>query len=175
MSSIIPDYKSQPIPALKPVLFFNLRAEEPTAVFSNETQTQSYVALNGGFVKSLDENLPFDAKIVHGKDDITFRADSPNVGRLDCNLYLEFEDGATGLVEYTGVVRFEDKVAAVAGGNATTMSFEDGYVTNHPVFKLSDKSRKEAWVRNVNFLGKGRFVRDENNVLHVQYYVYTFA
>jgi len=173
--SVIPDFAAQKVPELKPVLFFDIVAEEPKQVYSNQSQSQNYVPIVGGSVKSLDPNLPFDAQIKYGKDDITFYTQTPEVGNLDCNLYLEFSNGETALVEYSGVVQFKDQVAQVAGGNATTMSFEDGYVTNHPRFKLSEASAKESWVTKLNFLGKGRFVRDENNTLHVQYYIYTFA
>lgn len=173
--SIIPDFTAQTTPTLKPVLFFDLKCEQPTQVYANGTQSQTYAAITGGSVKSLDEKLPFDAKILYGKDDITFQTHAPQVGRLDCNLYLEFANGETGMVEYTGVVQFIEKVAQVASDEVKTMTFEDGYVTNHPVFKLPDTCTAESWVNSINFIGKGRFVRDEDNVLHVQYYIYTFA
>lgn len=173
--SIVPDFASQPTPALKPVLFFNIRCQEPSVGYSNKSQSLTYVPIVGGFVKSLDEKLPFDAKITHGKDDITFNTNAPSVGHLGCSLYLEFANGESGLVEYSGVVQFGEKVAQLAKGEAKTMTFEDGYLTNHPVFKLSDNSSAESWVNSINFLGKGRFIRDADNVLHVQYYIYTFA
>lgn len=162
-------------PALKPVLSFNIRADEPQLVYSNKTATMQYVGITGGSVQSLDPSRPFDAEITHGKDDITLFAHDPSTGHLDCNMYLKFANGKTGLVKYSGVVQFGEHVVAVTSGKSSEMSFEDGYVTNHPIFYLDEESKDEQWVKDINFIGKGRFVRDKEGTLFVQYYVYTFA
>ncbi|GME81330.1 unnamed protein product [Ambrosiozyma monospora] len=172
--SVIPDFSKVKIPALKPILFFNIEAEEPEIAYKNSQSTLTHVPLTGGFVKSLDPNLPFDYEITHGTDDITAFADSPVVGHLDCKLFLKSKDGKDrkAYVYYTGVVRFEDAVNGVIGKKGA-MDFEDGYVTCHPIFTV--ESEDEKWIKDINFLGKGRFVRDANGKLGVQYYVYTFA
>ncbi|GMG59146.1 unnamed protein product [Ambrosiozyma monospora] len=181
--SIIPDFTKLEIPTLKPVLFFHIEANEPEMAMANKQSNLTHVPITGGFVKSLDSKLPFDYEILHGSDDITSFADSPVVGHLDCKLFLKSKskskdsNGKDGdkkaFVYYTGVVRFEDAVNGVIGKTTDTMDFEDGYVTCHPIFTV--ESEDEKWVKEINFLGKGRFVRDANGKLCVQYYVYTFA
>ncbi|GMM29382.1 hypothetical protein DAMA08_021270 [Martiniozyma asiatica (nom. inval.)] len=175
--TIIPDYTKQQTPALKPLLFFNIRCKDPKDVYTNDSLSQKHVAIVGGFVVSLDDSYKFDAKILHGGDDITFYTSDPSTGHLDCSMYLQFNDDANqiGLVTYSGLVKFEGKTADVVSSTASEMTFEEGYVTSHPIFKLNGDLKDESWVLNHNMIGKGRFVRDKDNVLHVQYYIYGFA
>ena len=52
-------------------------------------------------------------------------------------------------------------------------AIEDSYVTCNPTFYFDDKVEdKYKWVLKENFFARGRFGRDEDDVLYVQYYVY---
>ncbi len=75
-------------------------------------------------------------------------------------------------MSYYGVVVPNESVKNVLGKKSSTMEIEDGYVTCNPVFKLDAKAEKESWVYKKNFVGKGRFIRDESGGLIVQYNVY---
>lgn len=175
--STVPDLSKPLAASLKPVLFFHVEADEPQLIFQNSTGFLNHVPITGGFVKSLDPKYPFDAVIDSGLDDISFSSANPAVGHLDCNFYLSFKDDfkKRAYIHYTGVVQFEGLVADVVANKASKMEFTDGYVTCHPIFKLDDNCKDEQWVNKLNFIGKGRFIRDEDGKLKVQYYVYTFA
>ena len=162
------------VPGLKPLLFLNVEALEPISLYTNESENFTTVPIEGGFIKSLDqENFPFTAKITNGADDIRKYSHSGEVGNLDCRLYLDLDDGTKAFCHYTGVVHFKDTVNLVAGGELSTMGFNDGYVTCHPKFFLDSKSVNYHWLLKQNLIGKGRFIR-ENGKLRVQYFIYGF-
>lgn len=173
--SNIPDLTKPSTAPLRPVIFIDEVAKEPIVAYSNESTAMQHVPLTGGFVKSLDEeNFPFDAVIEEGGDDITFKEGIPNIGHLDCNLYLRFKDDPKkrAYVNYSGIVHMDGASGEIVGKQKSTMTFEEGYVTCHPQFYISADCKKERWVDSKNFLGKGRFLRDENGVLKVQYWLY---
>ncbi|VEU22870.1 DEKNAAC103956 [Brettanomyces naardenensis] len=174
--SLIPDLSKPDAANLRPVIFIDEIAKEPTVAYSNESSEMQHVPLTGGFVKSLDpEHFPFDAVIEEGGDDITFLEGIPAVGHLDCNLFLRFKDDPSkrAYVNYSGIVHMGGVSGEIVGEKKSTkMSFQDGYVTCHPKFFMSKNCKAERWVDSKNFLGKGRFLRDENGVLKVQYWLY---
>lgn len=159
-------------PLFKPVLFFDVVADEGIPVLSNASKSLTVVNVKGGSVKSVDPAYPFEASIEFGSDDLTTPAGS-NATNLDCKLYLKTKNGSGALVRYLGVVHVEGKTLAVVANQSSTMEFSDGYVTNHPSFTLDAGVEKEyGWVATKNLIGKGRFVRDASGVLHVEYVVY---
>ncbi|QPG75856.1 hypothetical protein FOA43_003240 [Brettanomyces nanus] len=173
--STIPDLSKPNQATLKPIIFIDEIAKEPITAYSNESALMQHVPLTGGFVKSLDpENFPFDAVIEEGGDDITLREGIPNIGHLDCNLYLRFKDDPTkrAYINYSGIVHLDGTSGEIIGKKKTGMSFQEGYVTCHPQFYVSEDCKAERWVDRKNFLGKGRFLRDDNGVLKVQYWLY---
>ncbi|ODV84646.1 hypothetical protein CANARDRAFT_200641 [[Candida] arabinofermentans NRRL YB-2248] len=161
-------------PSIKPILFFHLDAEEPEQIFSTKSSSLTNVKVKSGYVKSLDESKPFEAKVVRGSDDISFDPANPATGHLDCRLYLSIDGVTKGFVQYSGVVQFEGKVAEVVGKQTSHMEFSEGYVTCHPRIHLDDSVTEFKWLEDINYIGKGRFIRDEEGGLKVQYYVYTF-
>lgn len=172
--SLIPDLTAPDAGVLKPILFIDEDAEEPQTAYSNESTFMQHVPLKGGFIKSLDPKYPFDAVITTGGDDITFQTGVPNVGHLDCNVFLTFKDDPEkkAYINYSGICRMEGKIAEIVGGKETIMGFQDGYCTCHPKFFMSENTKAERWVDNKNFIAKGRFLRDANGGLKVQYWVY---
>lgn len=173
--SVIPDLSKPSSASLKPVLFIDEVADEPFIAYSDEAATMQHVTLTGGFIKSLDpKNYPFDAQIVHGGDDITLREGIPNIGHLDCRIYLKFNNDSTkrGFLSYSGVVKMSGATADVVDRKKSLPTFEEGYVTCHPHFSISKDLKLERWVDTTNFMAKGRFLRDEKGVLRVQYWIY---
>ncbi|KAI0462131.1 hypothetical protein LJB42_004218 [Komagataella kurtzmanii] len=161
-------------PGWRPVIFLNIEADEPKSIYVNNTGSLTGVNITGGFAKSIDPEYPFDAIIDSGYDDI--RADpGASTSRLDCRVYLTTSEGAGVFLTYPGVVRMEKTVVDVLTQKSSFMDFNDGYVTCTPVVHLDEKVKKEQWITKETIFGKGRFVRDNEGRLRVQYYLYVLA
>ncbi|KAG7833930.1 hypothetical protein KL919_002908 [Ogataea angusta] len=158
------------VPALKPVLFFDLNIAEAQPIFKNKAKAYTKVDVLGGTIRSLDPTLPFDARITSGFDNISVYETAPSVGNLDCTLYLDLGNNNKGIVQYLGVVRFEGETNKVLGKETTNIGFSDGYVTCQPRFEIDGAASSESWVNNHLFVGKGRFHRETDGSLKVQYY-----
>ncbi|ODV59224.1 DUF3237 domain-containing protein ASCRUDRAFT_113817 [Ascoidea rubescens DSM 1968] len=166
-----------PIPTLKPVIFINIIVDEPSVVYSNDTTSLTYVNIKGGYTKSLDNDLPFDCDIIAGTDHITSinGISNPPVSNLDCRILLKSKKNGGGIeMKYSGVVQINKAIADVFSKASSTMEYTDGYLSNSPYFLLDGSCADEKWVSNQNFIGKGRFVRDQQGNLTVQYYIYIF-
>ncbi|ODQ78502.1 hypothetical protein BABINDRAFT_168237 [Babjeviella inositovora NRRL Y-12698] len=160
---------------LKPVLFVHLDAGEAIPVVQNATQNLVVVKLTGGSVKSLDTNYPFETEILFGFDDLSTAAGATRT-TLDCKIYLRTPSGAGVYMTYSGVVEMAGKAAAIAGNQGEShMEFEEGYITANPKFTLDGKVEEEyKWVNDEIFIARGRFLRDTEGKLKVQYYVYIY-
>ena len=177
MTSISPDVVPKTLPSaplLEPAFFINLKLEEPDSIFSriHANKSLSLAKVVSGKVNSLTENLPFEVQDITGFDDLHSDLET-GATRLDCKLYGKTPNQLGVYITYEGVVRVEGKVLDVATKKAKDMDFDQGYVTCNPVVELDDGVETQyKWVTKENFIGKGRFVRDEHDSLYVQYFVY---
>lgn len=177
MTNISPNVVPKTLPSaplLEPAFFINLKLEEPDSIFSriNASRSLSLAKVVSGKINSLAENLPFEVHDITGFDDL-FGDLETGVTRLQCKLYGKTPNQLGVYITYSGVVRLEGKVLEVASKTASDMDFDQGYVTCNPLVELDDGVEDEyKWVTKENFIGKGRFVRDEKDSLYVQYFVY---
>lgn len=166
-----------PVPKLVPVLLMNLKmASEPRPVYTNkQTHTALVVATVGqGEVSSLPNDYGYELSVsdITGFDDLTTNLET-DVTTLDCKLYGKTPEGKGVYITYPGVSQLKGALTDVVAKKASTSSFSDTYLTNNPKFEFDgDIPDKYKWVRKENLIGKGRFVRDTDGVLYVQYYVY---
>lgn len=158
--------------SLKPAFFIHLNVDEPQFVYSNQSGSLTLVKINDGYTKSLDPELKFDTEIIAGWDNLTTSVTTNNeVTTLDCQVFLKAKNGQIHM-KYSGVVVPNDKTAAIFNKTSKTTTFDDAYVTAHPTFELDEKLVDEKWVKSKNLLGKGRFIRNEDNSLAVEYNFY---
>lgn len=163
-------------PELVPVAFLNLKVKNATPILQNNTYSHAvnYVEIDTGAVTTVPNklNLELDIVDITGIDHITANT-AAGVNVLDCNLYGKTANGLGVFIKYPGRVKATDKVNQLLTGQASHSEFEDEYVTNNPVFTLAEGIEdKYKWTVRENILGKGRFVRDNEDKLYVQYYLY---
>lgn len=164
-------------PKLVPVFIMNLKiANDPQAVFHDQQVDKALTLARviNGEVKTVKDNGigELDVSDITGFDDLSLKL-LTNTTRLDCKLYGKVADGSGIYITYPGVVQMRKVTSDVFERKATTSSFDDGYVTCNPSFGFDGTvDDKYKWVLKENFIAKGRFVRDEDDGLYVQYYVY---
>lgn len=159
--------------ALKPAFFFHLDLEEPKPFVENSRGTETVVLVKGGYAESLAPEYPFDVKFELGWDILRTFTDKPGVTHLDCDLFGHSNATGAGIhIWYDGVVIANDKVGAVLAGQSNGHDVTDAYVTNHPTFQIGASGDVESWANGKNFLGRGKFVRDDEGRLGIEYYVY---
>ncbi|ODQ65280.1 hypothetical protein NADFUDRAFT_70779 [Nadsonia fulvescens var. elongata DSM 6958] len=161
------------VPQLKPAFHIVIDAEEGVPSFANHKGQQTYIGIKGGYTKTLDPEFPFDITISHGSDDLLTSNTSKNKATiLDCKVYgtLNDEKKTPVQIKYSGLVHFQDKVAAIANNQVNSMDWLDGYATCHMNIDIAPGTSAE-WVNDWNLVGRGRFFRDSNGGLHVEYIV----
>ncbi|CCH43358.1 hypothetical protein BN7_2906 [Wickerhamomyces ciferrii] len=158
----------------KPAFFIHLEAEEPEQIYNNEAGSLTLVKVKGGYTKTLDPAYPFDTEVTFGIDNLTTStARDGSIQNLDCQLYLKSKVNGGGIhFTYSGVVQQNEKSLAVITNQSKDLSFTDTYLTNHPKAVLSKENKEESWITGKNLLGKGRFIRNENGTLCVEYNVF---
>lgn len=173
MTSIIPPV---PQPELVPVFFINLKLKDaPQGVFANTTRNKALALAEvvDGSVTTVKNKLGLELEVtlIKGTDDITSHiADAYN--ELDCRLYGKTPEGAGVYITYRGVIKAYDNTVAVLLGSSSEHGIDESYVTNSPVINFDESvADKYKWAIKETFLGKGRFVRDAEDTLYVQYYV----
>lgn len=165
---------ASPLLSLKPAFQISLNLEEPTPVHAEKSYAEVNVPVVGGTIKSLDSEYPFNGTIISGRDDITVTPGSHN--NLDCVLFGKTDDGFNFKVTYGGIVRHSEPVDAVLGKKSSGHTFEETYVTNNMIIKLSeDAPAKYDWLRKTNLVGRGRFFRDEADGLHIEYVMHAIV
>lgn len=164
-------------PKLVPVFVINLKTSyDPEAIYVNSTtdKTLQLATLSDGEIKTVPNPLGFELDVsgIHGFDDLTSKP-SHGATILDCKLYGKTPNGSGVYVKYAGVVQFLEATVKVLTKEEKLSRFEDGYITCNPFFEFDDKVEdKYKWVLKENIIGKGRFVRDSDDVIYVQYYAY---
>lgn len=164
-------------PELEPVFLINLKLEgAPAPVYNNETRNKALVLARviDGKISTVPNKYGFELDVdnISGFDDITNNiADGYN--ELDCKLYGKTPDGSGVYITYYGLIKLTEPTVNVLTGKTSTSAFEETYVTSNPRFHFDGNiADKYKWAIQENFLGKGRFVKDESGSLYVQYYVY---
>ncbi|WLF77816.1 hypothetical protein PVL30_001536 [Lodderomyces elongisporus] len=171
----LPEIPQQP--ELVPVLTFNLKlASDPVHIYTNSQidKTLQLATLVAGEIKTVENkfNYKLDISDIHGTDDLNVK-DSVATASLDCKLYGKTPNGTGVFVYYGGRVQLNSASVDVLSNKTKAASIEDSYVTCNPTFFFDDKVEEEyKWVLKENLIGKGRFGRDEDGTLYVQYYIY---
>lgn len=130
------------------------------------------VIIKSGKTTSLDPKFPFDTTIYHGRDDITVSTKGTHFN-LDCKVFGTLEDNTGFSIWYGGVIQANAAIGGILGKKLNDMAYEDGYVTNN-VYVTLDKGAdsKYNWVETHNLIGRGRFFRDAEGTLNIEYKVY---
>lgn len=164
-------------PELEPVFLINLKLDgAPAPVYNNPTRNRALALarVGDGKITTVKNKYGFelDVENVTGFDDISNNiADGYN--ELDCKLYGKTPEGAGVYITYYGVIKLRESTVDVLTGKSSGVKFEDAYVTCNPRIHFDGEvADKYKWAILENLLGKGRFVRDTNDNLYVQYYVY---
>ncbi|SGZ49009.1 CIC11C00000003733 [Sungouiella intermedia] len=174
-SSVTPSVPKTP--ELEPVFLINLKlGGDPAPVFTNtdRNKTLSLASVVEGKISTVENKYGLELEVegVTGFDDITTNL-KDGYNELDCKLYGKTPEGAGVYITYYGVVKLTETTVAVVTGKSDTSAFEDTYVTCNPRVHFDGLvPDKYKWAIQENLYGKGRFVRDSNGVLYVQYYVY---
>lgn len=165
--------EAQSVGNLKPAFFMHLELTEPELVYDNAAETLQYVTVKSGYTKTLDPAYQFDTKLLHGFDNVRTSKAHPESMRLDCQIYLESKaNGKQIHVVYTGVITNNAQQADVLIGKAKHHGYQNGYITNNPIIHLNSDAREEAWANSKSVVGRGQFIRDADNNLAIEYYVY---
>lgn len=164
-------------PQLVPVLTFNLRlASDPVPIFTNSQidKTLNLATITNGEITAVENDFGFKLEInqIYGTDDLNIK-NSVSTSYLDCKLYGKTPNGSGVFIYYGGRVQLDDASVGVLSGKTKEASVDDSYVTCNPVFTFDDSVEEEyKWVLKENLIGKGRFGRDDDGNLYVQYYIY---
>ncbi|KAI5967455.1 hypothetical protein KGF57_000398 [Candida theae] len=164
-------------PQLIPVLTFNLKlVSDPVPIFTNSQidKSLSLATISTGEIKTVENDLGLKLEIgeIYGTDDLNVKT-SVNTSYLDCKLYGKTPNGSGVFVYYGGRVQLDDTSVGVLSNKNKEASIEESYVTCNPTFTFDDSVEEEyKWVLKENLIGKGRFGRDDNGDLYVQYYIY---
>lgn len=157
------------VASLKPVFLLSLDLEEVQPVSSRDGGDEVIVVIKSGFTKSYDEKFPFNSTIYHGRDDILVNPGATH-NNLNCLVFGKTDDNVGYTIHYGGVVVQSDAVNNVLGGKSNGHAYEDAYVTNNMLVHLSkNATEKYDWIKFHNLVGRGRFFRDENKGLHIEY------
>ncbi|EGW34924.1 uncharacterized protein SPAPADRAFT_53310 [Spathaspora passalidarum NRRL Y-27907] len=160
-----------------PVFTFNLKlASDPTSIFSDPASDKalSLATVSSGEVKTVANSLGLEFEVVDisGWDDLSLKI-SASTNSLDCKLYGKTPSGAGVFIHYGGKVQLTESTINVVTKKTQVASIEESYVTCNPTFQLDEAVEdKYKWVLKENFFGRGRFGRDDDGTLYVQYYVY---
>lgn len=157
---------------LKPAFFVQLDLADPKPVLSNKSLSEVIVMVEGGYSKTLSPKYPFDLTIDFGWDTLTTQTASPETTALDCHLYAKTKDGKNVHITYTGVVVASEKQVDVITNKSKGHAFEESYVTMHPTVRVDEGVEAESWITKKNLLGRGRFTRNSEGKLGIDYYVY---
>lgn len=173
--SALPEYAPR-APELIPVAFINIKVNEPQGILTNSNYKQGINLVNviNGEVTSVPNKFGYelDVQNVVGYDHITGNTEA-GINKLDCNLYGRTPNGSGVFIKYVGTIKVTESVGNTLSGKAKATDFEEEYVTNNPTFLFADTVEdKYKWALKENFIGKGRFVRDDEHKLYVQYYLY---
>ncbi|KAL1580602.1 hypothetical protein MGQ_00333 [Candida albicans P76067] len=164
-------------PELIPVFTFNLKlASDPASIYANNEsdKTLNLATIANGEVKTVPNKLGLELDIhsIYGTDDLNIK-NSVSTASLDCKLYGKTANGSGVFIYYPGKVQLDETSVSVFTKKTKEAAIEDSYVTCNPTFYFDDKVEdKYKWVLKENFFARGRFGRDEDDVLYVQYYVY---
>lgn len=166
-------------PKLIPVFLINFKiSPDPEPVYSDKLTGKglNLATVVDGQITTVENELglEFDVDQIKGFDDLTNDLQTGTTF-LDCKVYGKI--GNQGVyITYPGVLNLNQPTVDVLTKKSTTTTFEDSYITNTPkfVFDTTTVDKKYHWVLKENFHGKGRFVRDDEGVLYVQYYVYVY-
>ena len=163
-----------PTPELVPVAFLSASLHEPHQSFHSKEYGKAitYVEVKDGSITTVKNDLGLQLEIQNlvGNDKVTTDL-TTGTTTLDVNVFGKTPNGSGVHISYPGTVKFSDKIAAILGGTGT-FSDIDEYITNAPKFHFDSSAEdKFRWAGNTYFIGKGRFLRDENG-LYVQCYFY---
>lgn len=166
-----------PNPTLIPVFSINLKtAGSPAPIYTNKENGDSVssVQVSHGEIKTVENKFGFKLEVngISGSDDLTSNSES-GASTLDCRLYGKTPNGAGVKITYQGVSLLSEELINVVTGKSKLAKFEKCYLTSNPKFEFdSDVPQEYKWVLKENLIAKGRFARDDNDELYVQYYVY---
>ncbi|KAI5955814.1 hypothetical protein KGF54_001316 [Candida jiufengensis] len=178
MSTILkqlPNFPTQP--KLIPVLTFNLKLKsDPQHIYTNTKidKTLNLATIENGEIKSIDNEFGFQLLVneIFGTDDLNINI-SINTAYLDCKLYGKTPNGSGVKVNYGGRVQLTKPSVDVITNKSKEATIDESFVTCNPSFIFDDSVEEEfKWVLKENLIGKGRFARDDDDNLYVQYYIY---
>ncbi|KAF5118370.1 hypothetical protein DV495_002879 [Geotrichum candidum] len=156
---------------LKPVFNITLNLEEPKTVATNSAGVHNIASIKSGTTKSFSEDFPFNSTVYGGRDDITVSPKGSHFN-LDCKVFGTLEDGTGYFIKYYGVVRLDKAVTDVIGKQSKEHSFEDGYLVNQIFVTLDkDSDKKYDWIEKHVLVGRGRFFRNDDGALNIEYNV----
>ncbi|KAI3403881.1 hypothetical protein KGF56_003311 [Candida oxycetoniae] len=164
-------------PQLIPVLTFNLQlSPDPVRIFTNSQidKTLNLATVVNGEIKAVENKFGYklDINQIYGTDDLNVK-DSIGAANLDCKLYGKTPNGSGVFIYYGGKVQLDEASVGVMSKRTKEASIEESYVTCNPTFTFDDKVEEEyKWVLKENLFGRGRFARDDEGALYVQYYIY---
>lgn len=81
--------------------------------------------------------------------------DDDGVGHLDVRATFETDDGANILVQYGGILAFNEKIAAAMESGGETQ-YGDAYFVSQPRFETGDERYK--WLNHIVTVGEGRIL-----------------
>lgn len=179
MSNMESDIIPKPLPrtpVLVPVFIMNLQLDEPDSIFSNKPSNKSLSLskIIHGEVTTLKNklDLTLEVRLVMGFDDLTSNLDTGE-GTLDCKLYGKTPNGSGVYITYGGIVRLSDNSLKVVSNQSMELTFEDSYITCNPKFQFDDCVEEQyRWAEQENLIGKGRFTRNPQGSLYVQFIIY---
>ncbi|RLV92141.1 hypothetical protein JA1_003467 [Spathaspora sp. JA1] len=160
-----------------PVFTFNIKLTgDPVQIFSDPAADKalSLATIASGEVRTVENplGLEFDVDNITGWDDLSLKI-SASTNSLDCKLYGKTPNGAGVFVHYGGKVQLTQPTIDVVTKKNKVASIEESYVTCNPTFQLDQSvEEKYKWVLKENFFGRGRFGRDDEDNIYVQYYIY---
>lgn len=171
--SVVPSVPATP--QLTPVFLANCKITiGPSITDKVKDKTVNLVPVVDGYIETVKNPFGFELEVqgITGFDDITTHI-SDNYNTLDCKIYGKTPEGAGVYITYEGVIKLEESLVNVMTGKAKGSRFEDTYLTSNPRIHFDgDVPEKYKWAVSENLIGKGRFVRDANDNMYVQYYVY---
>ncbi|CAI5757577.1 unnamed protein product [Candida verbasci] len=175
--SILAKLPEIPSTKLIPVFTINLKLKhDPLNIYSsNESNnTLNLAIIETGEIKTVKNELglQFELNEIFGTDDLLIK-NSIETASLDCKLYGKTPKGNSVFIHYGGKVQLNEESVDIISEKKRDSDISKSYVTCNPTFKFDENLESEyKWIEKENFIGRGRFVRDENGSLYVQYYIY---
>ncbi|KAK6464854.1 hypothetical protein DFJ63DRAFT_312142 [Scheffersomyces coipomensis] len=165
-------------PKLVPVFSFNFKCEFSPPGSSTDlpvpSNSLSLARIINGEIRTVknDYGLELDVPGITGIDDLIEKVPL-GITQLNCTLNGKTANGSDVLIYYDGFLKHAQATFEVIQGTKKHIEFDDCSLVCKPIFKLSKGVEdKYKWILTEDFIGKGRFIRDADDFVYVQYFVY---